>query len=67
MRTAILALIFAIPVSLTADLIGVVFDEAEASVEPCTAPIHAAPQVLPPKAKSAQPIRRPAERFIRAA
>lgn len=67
MKTAILALVFAIPVSLVADFIGLALGEADAAIEPCVAPVHATPEVMPPKAQTGTPEKRPSRRFIRTA
>ena len=65
MRTALLALAFAVPVSLTADLIGMAFGAAEP--EPCATPAKAVPEVLPPAASSDKQIKRPHRRWLRTA
>lgn len=67
MRTAILALIFSIPVSLTADMIGVWFGEADAAVDPCAAPVKAVSPTVMPKFDKAAPIKRPSRHRLRTA
>ncbi|MBS0123531.1 hypothetical protein [Thetidibacter halocola] len=67
MRTAILALILAVPVSLTADLIGLAIGEGNASEVPCIAPVHAVPEVMPPQVESDTPVPRPSRHHLRTA
>ena len=65
MRVAILALILSIPVSLTADVIGMAFGAEQEGAAPCATPARETPAVLPPKVENDKPVKRPSRRYLR--